>query len=61
MVRDQAQETLKNLAHSKLLKRAAGHEVHLHIKRNGEITYKAPSKSNGVVPSRLLLLALPFL
>jgi hypothetical protein len=44
MVRDQAQETLKKLANSKLLKRAAGHEVHLDIKRNGEITYKAPFK-----------------
>jgi hypothetical protein len=44
MVQDQAQETLKKLAHSKLLKRAAGHEVHLHIKRNGEITYKTPLK-----------------
>jgi hypothetical protein len=44
MVHTQATELLHTHANRELIKRAGVHEIHLHVKRNREITYKAPRK-----------------
>jgi hypothetical protein len=44
MVQKQAIESLQSLIGTKLLKNAGGHEIHVHVKRNGEIKYKMPFK-----------------
>ena len=35
---------LQTMTHTDILKRAAGHEVHLRVLRNGDITYRMPMK-----------------
>jgi hypothetical protein len=43
-VRDNAQQLISMLAATKKLGAAAQHELHLHIKRNGEIKYRVAAK-----------------
>jgi hypothetical protein len=43
-VHNHAEEILQSLAGTKLLNRAAGHEIRLSVARNGEITFKMPFK-----------------
>src|SRR4051794_38719264 len=43
-IRDQAQQLISMLAATKKLGAAAQHELHLHIKRDGEIKYRAAAK-----------------
>jgi hypothetical protein len=44
VVRDQAQKHISMLASTMKLGSAAQHELHLHIKRNEEIKYRAAAK-----------------
>jgi hypothetical protein len=44
MVKAQADENLQSRIDTELLKKAARHEIKVHVKRNGEITYKMPYK-----------------
>src|SRR3954447_26906347 len=44
MVEVEAAEELQSLTGSELLKKAAGHNIQVKVKRNGEITYKMPFK-----------------
>jgi hypothetical protein len=39
-----ATEMIQAAAHTDILKRTAGRQVHLHVKRNGDITYRMPIK-----------------
>jgi hypothetical protein len=39
-----ATEMIQALAPTGILKRAAGQQIHLHVKRNGDITYRMPIK-----------------
>jgi hypothetical protein len=42
MVQAEAAEKLQSLNGPKLVKKAAGHELHVHVRRNGDITYRMP-------------------
>jgi hypothetical protein len=44
MVEAQAYENLQSRSGTELLKKAAGHEITVQVKRNGKITYKMPYK-----------------
>ena len=44
-VKDHAQELLSRLSITTKLKGSAQHELHLHIKRRGKITYRRPVKT----------------
>jgi hypothetical protein len=44
MVKAQAVENVQSLIGIELFKKAEGHEIHVHVKRNGEIKYKMPFK-----------------
>jgi hypothetical protein len=46
MVEAQAVESLQSLNGTKFFRKAVGHEIHVHVKSNGEITYKCHSKSD---------------
>jgi hypothetical protein len=44
MVKAQGIESLHSLIGTELFKKASGHEIHVHVKRNGEIKFKMPYK-----------------
>jgi hypothetical protein len=44
-VHDHALEILEKLANTEVVKRTAGHAIHMHVKRNREITYRMPVKA----------------
>jgi hypothetical protein len=44
MVKAQAVENVQSLIGTELFKKASGHEIHVHVKRNGEIKFKMPIK-----------------
>jgi hypothetical protein len=44
MVKAQSVESLQSLVDTKVFKKAAGHAIQVHVKRNGEIKYKMPFK-----------------